>query len=947
MAAIPLEYRLPNPPAMFHGRKPEMRWMTSMLKRTNMVVVAGLGGQGKTALALEVLHRNFTDQVPRVICIRPTPSGESLLGQLWRVFARVSSLEIAESVLRTDPDFALASLIDIADEGPWWVLVEDLHRLADSCDENTLRKIARYARESRWIFTTRLAPGPELNQHLLHLENLKPAALEAIAKTWDPRLSRVAREKAVSASAGSPWRIFQALSGGNLDDPTLLDGVAEPQHALLQALSVLGRAVPVPLLLDVVPGTDLDDWLALKRRGLVVGSAQGCRLHDLTREVAEVTGPSRQRCAALCRALLGSSSPELKLEGLKLGRQLGTPMLELLGEPDKPPERRAIVDELIQCGLGLEFDSILAAERCDALSTVRMRVALNASAYHLFETIAPPATGSSNSARLLWARGLYVRHRFELALQSAQDLLDEVDSDEVRVLHASCIAALGRLTEAEELLQAFVPDDPDLELERVELLAAVYAGTGQRQRALALADQLRPQVAGLRGAALAKRCWKLVRVYYLVGQLEQARETLEWVTNEIGERGATLYQGRAVLEFRSILALGLGRFDEVGDVQRRLASDSRSAPSALRDQLRGAQVQLDTGALDGLRARLRDMMARAEALAYGDALHSAMDKMIQLDTLVGSPSKSVPAPGLSVQLPVFELQWRLGHLRWRILDGHPWTAEADALLVETEGHPQQRGTALMTSGIALAMQGEHERANQQASTALHLLRQTGQRVLLAKSLVHACDLAWVSTQLEVHAQLTNELRSVSRSMPSDRFAASLAWHAALASGHPLRPEFVEELTRRGDPVIARRARALLGDSARLHAWDRLHTEHLLGLSGTWQRVHSTAWSADGPVWGVDFHRCVIWDHEGSCHALPEGSAVLGLVRYLVSLGGSASKEQLVCCVWDESEYHPLNHDNRLRLTVRRLRTMLGPGDPVRALEDGYALCGRTRTISDS
>lgn len=45
---------------------------------------------------------------------------------------------------------------------------------------------------------------------------------------------------------------------------------------------------------------------------------------------------------------------------------------------------------------------------------------------------------------------------------------------------------------------------------------------------------------------------------------------------------------------------------------------------------------------------------------------------------------------------------------------------------------------------------------------------------------------------------------------------------------------------------------------------------------------------------------------------------------------------------DEILYHPLKHDNRLRLTVRRFRALFEPADPIQAIEDGYALRGRVR-----
>ena len=64
--------------------------------------------------------------------------------------------------------------------------------------------------------------------------------------------------------------------------------------------------------------------------------------------------------------------------------------------------------------------------------------------------------------------------------------------------------------------------------------------------------------------------------------------------------------------------------------------------------------------------------------------------------------------------------------------------------------------------------------------------------------------------------------------------------------------------------------------------------------------------------------------------------------------GSVSKEDLVLAAWDEQEYHPLRHDNRLRLAVRKLRQVLevDASNPTRVLttSDGYAFGGHVRLL---
>jgi DNA-binding response OmpR family regulator len=65
---------------------------------------------------------------------------------------------------------------------------------------------------------------------------------------------------------------------------------------------------------------------------------------------------------------------------------------------------------------------------------------------------------------------------------------------------------------------------------------------------------------------------------------------------------------------------------------------------------------------------------------------------------------------------------------------------------------------------------------------------------------------------------------------------------------------------------------------------------------------------------------------------------LRLLRALLRHGGAASKEQLVKEAWGLKTYAPLRDDNRLQVTIGRLRKILGR-ETILACEDGYRLAG--------
>ena len=63
---------------------------------------------------------------------------------------------------------------------------------------------------------------------------------------------------------------------------------------------------------------------------------------------------------------------------------------------------------------------------------------------------------------------------------------------------------------------------------------------------------------------------------------------------------------------------------------------------------------------------------------------------------------------------------------------------------------------------------------------------------------------------------------------------------------------------------------------------------------------------------------------------------------------SRTSASVVMSVWQADEYHPLRHDNRLRLAVRKLRKRVeaDPSRPawIETLEDGYRLGATTLVV---
>ncbi|MCU0657647.1 MAG: hypothetical protein MUF64_21010 [Polyangiaceae bacterium] len=182
-----------------------------------------------------------------------------------------------------------------------------------------------------------------------------------------------------------------------------------------------------------------------------------------------------------------------------------------------------------------------------------------------------------------------------------------------------------------------------------------------------------------------------------------------------------------------------------------------------------------------------------------------------------------------------------------------------------------------------------------------------------------------------------ENAAVLEGTPGPRFrqasALAKAWQA-----REMPVDFLGDLVENSDPELpaTRRAFFLLGRSSSL---DRLDAQVTGALLERWGQARR----APVPRSEVAPASLLLLDPHGM--RLQVGGKVLELARtplfarvllVLIQQGGAASKEQLVRGAWGLRSYTPTRDDNRLQVTVGRLRKLLG-GPLVVACEGGYRL----------
>jgi len=951
----PLRYRLPNPPPVFVGREREMGALAAITRRGPVALLCGPGGIGKTALALALCPQLPTFAFERALLIelRPGEPVEDPRLRITRVLARCLGIERVDwtDVLHDDDSIG-GALIDLAETGGFCVVLDDLHHLDEPRAVALLRLLARYARRSRWIVTSRAPPTEDaLTAQTVTLDGLDEGALTQLARALVPDLSEADLRGAVTAAAGSPWSLQQQLASPGVGDANrrLLGLVPDGAMALLETLASVDAPLPLEALRSLTPPPPEDVIRALERRGLVQRAYGRYRLHDVVRRTLRAS-PAGGRAIASSLELdpprPAPQDPEALLDDVHA-------MLRGGAIDDARTGLDARGAHLVDAGFAPRLWQLLELSLDPRLAPWKLRCAVSLGQVDLIARCDPPHEADLEG-RLIWARGLLLRREPEAALALAEGLRAH-DSLRVRagLLAAECLSVGRRYDEASAVLDALEPRDASARVLRAAWTAYCLASlgrAGEAARHLGAVDlgasAVSPEVRNQSRLIVAM-------VMSLIGRPIDAYEASKAVLS------ASLRSVKC-LSVHFINSLNVGRLVEAGELLDRLARflPERSplrpfyeARAALYHGLVGELV-----AVDATLARWKpELRRRGDLRALGSLLQ------VEIHHRMCRAEPRAPLSGEE------DLQMQGGpQSRWNALLALRWENRAGADIVSPSDARGDAPTLAADSELsatcfmerlitveALLLRGETGAALHLSELALGDARRCGWVIDEANLLPVRCDLLVVSGRWSELAATAREFEALALALPSPRLQHEASFYAAFSPPGPVAWGLLEELARRVDcaPTAARRARALLGDAAPLDAIDRavlaalrshrgVAPAELLGSAPADAR-HRTA-----DTWGMDDAARRVWRAGAEGVSLAERPLLWRLLVALYDRGGRATKEELVRDLWSEPEYHPLRHDNRLQASVRKARIALesDASRPARLVTtaDGYALIGPLR-----
>lgn len=943
------------------------------IERAPVSAVRGIGGIGKTALVLATIHQRFADRVEDVALVRlarPTDAEPT-----WTDLVRVLAHRLGWQTIDLDRpvgEEVVAAIIDLAERARLWIVLDDVHA-APAFAEPLLSAFATFARSSRLIAISREdVPGVPTPQQLV-LDGLADRDQAALAAEVSPGLDPSGVANIIRSAGGSPWHLLEALAGRDPRRQSTTSHLPPSARALVERLAVI--EVPVDDATLVALGADDAVRGALERGGLIERSPAGVRLHDLARS-AVVRDGRQASCAAEVGALL-AARPDVRLvlEGARL-------LLSSGREPAAAEVLAAAGEVALASGQAARLWTLM--EACGGagarLASLRLRCAVELGRPDTaLEQGAPEE--ADHAGRLWRAYALFqagdvaaaASEAAPLTSSSASSPANEPRADardrlrlEAALLHARCLGTLGRFEAAIAVLDQIPAAD-----DGVRALVTAHRArwllhldpVGARKLCEAVAQQLSderalpdyadspalpghaesPALPGLR----RQICERLAGAFVMFGRFRAAVRLLPELRD--GD-GSELFMSRELALWRLAVITFTGRSREARQLAKRLGSLQDVPPSQTQyARLLAIPLAIAAGdALDELPATIERLAADAANCGHAQIYQLAVAWRATLAIVRGEPELSlewcpaVPRPAGLEALHLDIVTARHAR-RW---EGSPGPRGRE----ETLAAPAEEFVSVAIANVvalaeAAMVSGEAKQAIAHAARSRDLAAEHDHLLSGADAQLTLCEATLIAGELPDLAARAADLERIARALELPRFTSAARWFMSLVA-----PDGVDGAALEccacdpTDPVSARRARALLTGELCAENLDLLDRVVLAAAAragadrlSTVIRARPCPWQ---PGWGIDSGRRALWLPGGVRVDLTASPLAVQLLEVIAQSGGTATKEQLTCAVWNERAYHPLRHDKRLQVAVLRLRKLMedDPGRPVRLVttDDGYA-----------
>jgi hypothetical protein len=825
-----------------------------------------------------------------------------------------------------------ATLIDLAERNQHIVVLEDLHNGETEEVTALLETIARYARDSRWIITTRQDPAlpPHIAEQVLALGAMRDADLRKLASsvTGAPTSDEIVR-----AARGSPWRLRQLAFGARLDDEEdLLVHVSADARRLLEHMVHLDLPLRSSVLATIAPMPPAAEMVLLERRGMVERRSGGLRLHDVTRATLAARPGAAVDLSAMTSVLERSDEPAAIIEAARLH-------LESQNVASAERLLRAKQGLLAEAGFAPRLWHLLEASGDERLRDVRRHVAVAVRTVDALRWATAQEPPDELDDRLAWLRALSLGGDFRRTAAAAREMAaralkagDEAVAIEATLLEARALYAGGRPDEGVAILRACLTKDRARAARRDAMLARCLSSIGAYREALALVDDLERRL-DLEPDARREVQQHRAAVLFSTGRLKETQRALGEGDVEISASPRTILREVHV----AVEGGELSRANEQLEALRRFPA----LPPVERMHSLTARARLcvATGELDAAERCVDELLGTATQGAAARIYYWARVIRLVVTTILGRPlptlawPEQIPAPSgvHGVWLATYE---RLYALRRGTRAPRP-PAIPEIVTLQVQSLTTDAEEALHDGALPVALE--------QASAARDLARKNALVLLEADAVrlrveILACLQRWADVAREAKT-----LRALADAMPSPRYMIEADLCARLAEPLPdvnaLRT--IARATTQA-PEAARRAQRLLGLDTRVDALDTLV---VLAARKHWSRVrieHLADAAAPGrpASWGIDLVRRVVHIDGKEPVSLRRHTLLLQLLGACALAGGPASKAQLAREIWAVPTYHPLRDDGRIQVAVSRLRKLLDEGGAAEHLlteGDAYAI----------